>query len=227
MIDEPKADSGVEESGEEAGDSGVEEQFFTLLPPARSQDCSRREKSMLYYQGMAKSEKPEPKKAKVKKTNPLPFVFTHSDKTTYQITAKQKQWADIYIDTHNATFASLQTYEIKHKELFEKLNGQLTDEQKIAKDKAEINAATIGRQNSRKLQIIKYIDWVLDQAGFTDESVKFEHFKLIKQDSDFGDKARGIDMFYKVRGSYAAEKVEHGINKEVEEALERLSKLIP
>lgn len=197
------------------------------MPPARSHDCSRREKSMLYYWYMAKSEKPEPTKAKVKKTNPLPFVFIHKDKNTYQVTAKQKKWADIYIDTHNATFSSLQTYDIKNKELFEKLNGQLTDAEKIKKDKAEITAASVGRENIRKPQIIKYIDWVLDQYGFTDESVKFEHFKLIKQDSDMGDKARGIDMFYKVKGSYAAEKIEHGINEEVEKALERLSKLIP
>ncbi len=36
-----------------------------------------------------------------------------------------------------------------------------------------------------------------------------------------------IDMAYKLKGSYKAEKVEHSVNEELEKALDRMAKIIP
>jgi hypothetical protein len=51
----------------------------------------------------------------------------------------------------------------------------------------------------RKPLIIKRIDEILDERGFTDETVKREHFNLIKN-GDEAVKMRAIDSYYKLKG---------------------------
>jgi hypothetical protein len=40
-------------------------------------------------------------------------------------------------------------------------------------------------------------------------------------------KAKGLDMYFKIRGRYAPEKLEHSVNEELEKAIDRIAKALP
>lgn len=171
-------------------------------------------------------DKNVPTKSPLKKRVPS---FTFKDKAGKEvtITGKQKLWADVFIESSNGTYSALASYDLPNTELYDKSTADLDDEQKLKKKTLEWKAATIGKENRRNIKIIKYIDYVLDKYEFTDEKVKMEHFKIINQDMDYGDKAKGIDMYYKVKGKYAPEKIKNEYSEKVEEALDKISKMLP
>ena len=92
---------------------------------------------------------------------------------------------------------------------------------------AQHTAHIIGSENLRKPAIKNYIDKVLSDEGFTDKVVNLKHFKNITQDENISASNTAIDMYYKKKGAYAAEKVEHGINEKLEEFLEKQNKRLP
>jgi len=69
-------------------------------------------------------------------------------------------------------------------------------------------AASLASENLTKPNIIAYINIKLDEYGFNDDNVRKQHLFLLNQDADLTAKKGAIDMFYKVRGEYAAEKVD-------------------
>lgn len=74
------------------------------------------------------------------------------------------------------------------------------------KAKNAIVAKAIAYENLTKPYIVAYVNTLLDQYGFNDEAVTREHLFLINQYGDIAGKAKGVDMYYKLKGAYAPEK---------------------
>lgn len=55
--------------------------------------------------------------------------------------------------------------------------------------------------------IVAYLMTRLDDLGYNEANVRSQHTFLMNQFGDLTNKAKGVDMFYKVKGSYAAQKV--------------------
>jgi phage terminase small subunit len=67
-------------------------------------------------------------------------------------------------------------------------------------------AAAIAYENLRKPHLMAYIDTLLEEYGFNDENVERQHRYVLNQYADLAAKNKAIDMYYKLRGSYAPEK---------------------
>lgn len=157
------------------------------------------------------SEKPRKKKDDqvVKKRRLGPFSFKATDGKQYRLTSKQKHWCDIYLEKGaNFTIASLEAYKVTNKHLCKIPWKLLSDKEKRRRIATENTASHIGAENLRKLPIKNYIDKILSDEGYTDEVVRLEHFKNIKQDKNLPAKNQAIDMYYKKKGAYAPEKSE-------------------
>jgi len=175
-----------------------------------------------------KQQKPSNKLRKKRIVSPLPFKFKALDGKLYKLTGKQKAWCDIFLEEDaNLTIASLETYKIANKHLSRIPWKLLSDNDKTKRMRAENTAAQIGRENLRKPQISKYIHKVLDDEGFTGEKVRLKHFRNMMQERNISASNKAIDMYYKKTGGYAPEKVEHGVNKKLEEFLEKQNKRLP
>lgn len=88
-------------------------------------------------------------------------------------------------------------------------------------------ASSIARENLHKPNICAYITVLFDKYGFNDDNVDKQLLFVINQHADLGAKIRGIDIYNKQKGKYAPEKIEHTLGEKVEEALDRLSKILP
>lgn len=100
-----------------------------------------------------------------------------------KLTMKQEIFCQEWVDSlGNGTKAALKAFDIK--------------------DNNEETASSMAYEYLRKPEINKRIDEILDERGFNDETVKKEHFKMVKQDSDYGVKMRAISDFYKLKGKY-------------------------
>jgi hypothetical protein len=67
-------------------------------------------------------------------------------------------------------------------------------------------AAAISSENLRKPHIMAYIDSLLVEYGFNDDNVEKQHLFVLNQYADLQAKNKAIDMFYKLKGTYAPEK---------------------
>jgi len=131
------------------------------------------------------------------------FKFKDLDGKTYILTAKQKRWCDVFLEEGaNRTIASLQTYKITNQNLCHTQWKFLSKKQKKMRAKAEQTAAVIGQENLRKPAIYAYIQKTLSDQGYTDDVVRVEHFKNIKQDKNLTAKNTAIDMYYKTTQKY-------------------------
>lgn len=163
------------------------------------------------------SAKEMKKVVKVLKKNEVPpetpFHFTGLDKKKYKVNPQQKKFCDIYMSLSG--------------------NGQdaaIEAGYNVYNSRGDINynlAASIASENLTKPNIVAYITKTMHEYGFEDENIKKHHLFIINQFADIKTKAKGIDMYYKLKGDYAAQKIEHGVNEKVEEALERIAKILP
>lgn len=124
------------------------------------------------------------------------------------VTMKQEVFCQEYIDSvGNGTRAAIKAFDIKNKEVVDVREKDRTDAQ-VRKYELVINtAATMANEYLRKPNIIKRIDDILEERGFTDETVKREHYKLIRY-SEPSIRMKAIESYYKLKGKNAAEKVE-------------------
>ena len=170
---------------------------------------------------------PKRKNRKAKRS-PLPHKFKALDGKRYVLTPKQKHWCDVFLEEDtNLTIASLETYKITNKNLCKIPWGSLSDEDRERRARAENTAVQIGRENLRKLQIKNYIYKVLSDEGFTNDKVRLKHFRNMMQDKSISASNTAIDMYYKKTGTYAPEKVEHGVSEKLEKFLESVDKDLP
>lgn len=147
------------------------------------------------------------KKKKNKISNELRglFTFKGEDGKSYSLTMKQKLFVESYLEFKgNGVDAVIEAgYDCSFP------NGSGTN-RKLA--------ASIAYENLIKPDIITYINIKLDEYGFNDDNVKKQHLFLLNQDADLSAKKGAIDMFYKIGGNYAPERLDvRGILSEFDE----------
>ena len=121
-----------------------------------------------------------------------PLEFKGNDGKTYKLSLKEKTFCEKYLEYYgNGTEAAFEVYDCKDRK----------------------TAASIAAQNLIKLHITAYINIKLDEYGFNDENVKKHHLFLINQFGDLSAKGKGIDMHYKIKGSYAPEVIKHTLDE--------------
>lgn len=109
-----------------------------------------------------------------------------SDGKTYKMTLKEQSFCEAYLefkgDGVDAVFEA--GYEAKN----------------------ALVAAGIAYENLRKPNLIAYINSKLEEYGFNDDAVFKQHLYVLQQHADLKSKVKAIDMFYKLKGTYAPEK---------------------
>ena len=125
------------------------------------------------------------------RVKPKDFTYTHTDGTKYTLTEKEKRFCDYYLQFGAKGIDAVYEagYDVKTKN----------------------SASVIAYENLRKPHIYNYINSKYEEYGFNDEDVMKEHLFLIKQQADLPSKGRGIDMYYKKKGSYAEQKIAHTV----------------
>lgn len=122
-----------------------------------------------------------------------PFKFKGNDGKIYKITLKEKLFCETYLETRGSGVdAALRVYNCKNRQV----------------------AWTMASQELIKPQIIAYIDLKLEEYGFTDENVKKQHLFTLNQFQDLGAKNKAVDMFYKLKGTYAPEQIKHSLDED-------------
>lgn len=150
----------------------------------------------------------------VKKNKAL-FTFTGKDGKKYNLTLKQKLFCEYYLDfkgngVEAVIRAGYDVYKNRH------------GDPRIPNRRL---AASIASENLTKPNISAYINLKLEESGFTDENVRKHHLFLLTQFANLSVKAKAIDMFYKIRGDYAPERLEHDVK--LEKFLDRVSSRFP
>jgi len=114
------------------------------------------------------------------------FNFTGSDGNTYTLSLKEKVFCEVYLRyMGNGTKSVIDAgYKVRNEGV----------------------AAAIANENLRKPHISQYIGLLLEQSGYSEERVRAQHTFLLNQFADLSVKARAIDMFYRTKGMYAAQK---------------------
>lgn len=108
------------------------------------------------------------------------------DGKTYTMTMKEKLFCDAYLDFKGDGVDAI----------FEA--GYECSNAKVA--------AAMAWENLRKPNLIAYINSKLEEFGFNDDEAYKQHLFLLNQHSDLKSKAKAIDMYYKIKGTYAPEK---------------------
>lgn len=136
------------------------------------------------------------------------FTFVGKDGKNYSLSEKQKLFVEKYLEFKgNGVDAVIEAgYDVFKKD---KKGNPLYPNRKMA--------AVVSAQNLVKLNIIAYKNLLLEEYGFTSEAVHEQHLFLINQDANLSAKSKGVDMFYKLKGSYAPEKHEHTIKDKLDE----------
>lgn len=133
------------------------------------------------------------------------FSFVALDGKTYKLTIREKKFCEFYIllDGCGADAYEEAGYECKNRNV------------------SKAGAYQLGV----KEHINAYINKLLNDQGFEDNNVAKQHLFLINQHADLASKSKGVDMYYKLSGKYAAEKLkfidEYGdlTDEEVEDKL--------
>mgnify|MGYP001583621279 FL=1 len=154
------------------------------------------------------------KKRFAPKKTPKPkiFRFTGLDSKKYSLTLQQKLFAEYYCDrSMNGVTAVIEAgYNVMGKGI---INRNL--------------AHSIASENLKKPAICAYINVLFHSIGLTEQVVDIELAYLVRQKADLGAKIRAIDIYYKKKGLYAPEKLQHSIDTRLEEFLDKVSKDLP
>lgn len=148
-----------------------------------------------------------------KKTpKPKIFRFTGLDSKKYSLTLQQKFFVEYYCDLSmsGANAVIKAGYNVMGKGV---INRNL--------------AHSIASENLRKPAICAYINVLFHMLGLTEEVVDLELAYIVRQKAELGPKVRAIDIYYKKKGQYAPEKIEHSLDKKLEEFLDKQSARLP
>lgn len=141
-----------------------------------------------------------------------------------EVTLKQEIFCQSWVDSiGNGTQSALIAFDIIGKELLDAEDPpKPKDKESIKEWEEEIKllrlekkrifnvAGAMATECLRKPNVIKRIDEILEERGFNDDSVKREHFKLIKSSKDEV-RMRAIDSYYKLKGKIT-DKFDHTTN---------------
>ncbi len=137
------------------------------------------------------------------------YFFTFNNKK-YSLTAQQKLFCDFFL-----------TRGIKAADAVVKAGYDLSG----SKDK-DLTARQIASQNSTNPKIVAYLKKNIGQLGLNDETVSKTHAELL-DDENSAARSKGIDMYYKIHGSYVADRSEAKVNEELADALQRIRTMLP
>lgn len=129
------------------------------------------------------------------------------DGKTYRMQPKEKLFCEAYLELKGDGVEAIieAGYDVYKKD---KQGNELYPNRKLA--------AVMAYENLRKPNLIAYVDSKLEEYGFNDESVKRQHLFLLNQFADLTNKGKAVDMFYKLKGSYAPEKaINFNVNADV------------
>lgn len=156
--------------------------------------------------------KKQPKLSEIELKDDFSYV-SPKDGKTYSMTLKEKLFCDAYLefkgDGVDAVFEA--GYEAKNAKV----------------------AAVIAWENLRKPNLIAYVNSKLEEYGFNDDEAFKQHLFLLNQHSDLKSKAKAVELYYKLKGSFAPEKTANlNINLEgdlndprIKELTEKLNQL--
>lgn len=147
-------------------------------------------------------------------------TFIGLDKKKYKIEFRQKLFCEYYLqEKGNGVEAIISAgYDINYKDRNGKDTG--TPNRKLC--------AVMARENLIKPNICAYINKRLDEYGFVDDNVERQHLFLINQFGDLNVKAKGIDLYYKLKNKYPSP-LQHDFQTpaEIEEAILYIRRILP
>lgn len=124
-------------------------------------------------------------KTKVKTKADL-FGFTGLDKKKYELTMKEKLFCGSYLDFYGNGVDAV--YEAGY-------------------DAKNVNVASaIASENLTKPKIIAYVNLLLEEYGFNDDSVEKQLLFSINQHASLQAKVKAIELYLKLKGRFPAEK---------------------
>jgi len=135
------------------------------------------------------------------------FKFTGLDGIEYSLTLKEKLFCEYYLKFKGSGIDAI--YEA----------GYHPKNSKVA--------ASMAYNELIKVDISAYITLKLEEYGYNDDNATKQHLYLMNQFGDLNAKRAAIDMFYKLKGRYAAKKIklvdeyEGFTPEEIEEELAR------
>lgn len=87
-------------------------------------------------------------------------------------------------------------------------------------------AWSMAHEYLNKPKIRAYINKQLESVKLTREVVMLELAQLLVQKIDLKSKSKAMDMYFKITGDYAPEKVRHLMDEEITEALNKVATLV-
>lgn len=121
-----------------------------------------------------------------KKKNGFSFI-SKDEKEVFTLTIREKAFCDAYLEMRGSGMDAIFTAGYK--------------------PKSKGIAAAMAYEMLKKPDIISYINLRLEEYGFNEDNVMRQHLFLLNQHANFMAKKDAIDMFYKLRGKYAASKI--------------------
>jgi hypothetical protein len=127
------------------------------------------------------------KEKRIQKPSEL-FKFKGNDGKLYGLNLQQKKFAELYLEYQgNGTDAIIDAgYHVRNSRGF--INRGL--------------AGSMANEYLKKPDVYMYISTLLSKFGFAEENVDKQHLFLINQFGDLSAKAKGIDMFNRLKGRY-------------------------
>lgn len=148
-----------------------------------------------------------------------PTKYVALDGRTYHLSIKQRKFCEYYLMWNgNGVEAIISAgYDCNYK---------TKDGQDTGHPNRKL-ASVMSSENLAKPSIYNFIALKMQEYGFTDDNVTKQHLFLLNQLTDLSAKSKAIDMFYKIRGTYAPEKQEHTVNEKIERALDKIASILP
>jgi hypothetical protein len=162
-----------------------------------------------------KKTKPSPKPIKTKKLKGLSkrslcFPFIDSRGKTLYLTQKQHKFALSYLERYGTDRVQIVVdagYDVYKRDA----KGRKTEV-------VDFHLARgIASENLRKPVICEFITVNMAKYGWNDDNVEIQHLGLINQHDHLPTKQKSIDMWYKLKNKYPAQKVDHSGTIEVVE----------
>lgn len=166
-----------------------------------------------------KKEKPKAnKKASAEVTSPRQpkrtprkkvYFFTYDNKK-YSLTEQQKLYCDFFL-----------VRGVKPSEAVAKAGYDVSG----YKDK-DLGLRKIASENNTKSNIQAYLKKEIGRLGLNSSTVEKAHAELL-DDANGAVRSKGLDMYYKIHGTYVADSSESRVNEELANALARIRNILP
>jgi len=135
-----------------------------------------------------------------------PFAFIDLDGKTHRLTLEQRLFCEKYVELRGCGAAAVRAA------------GYAVKNSKVAK--------AIAFENLTKPYLLRYIKFLLEGMGLTNESVDLELLWIIQQNANLSAKVQGIREYNRMRGR-ATEKMQYSVDERLEAALDKIAAALP